>query len=89
MNKTKVKYPRCNSDQLYKFGLDKQANQKYQCKKCKRLFAPDSVRNPVTSKYPRCPKSGKATFLHQSINTIIVINVVIRSAIMSLFIIIT
>ena len=64
MNKTKVKCPRCNSDQLYKFGLDKQANQKYQCKKCKRQFAPDSVRKRVTSKYPRCPKCGKATFLH-------------------------
>ncbi|MBU5487483.1 hypothetical protein KQI77_07205, partial [Clostridium sp. MSJ-8] len=31
MNKTKIKCPRCHSDQLYKFGLDKQANQKYQC----------------------------------------------------------
>ena len=40
MNKTKVKCPRCHSDQLYKFGLDKQANQKYQCKKCRRQFAP-------------------------------------------------
>ena len=41
MNKTKVKCPRCHSAQLYKFGLDKQANQKYQCKKCKQQFAPD------------------------------------------------
>ncbi|MBE6051872.1 MAG: IS6 family transposase, partial [Clostridium sp.] len=32
MNKTnKIRCPRCHSDQLYKFGLDKQANQKYQC----------------------------------------------------------
>lgn len=50
MNKTKVKCPRCHSDQLYKFGLDKQANKKYQCKKCKRQFAPDSVRRPKQSK---------------------------------------
>jgi transposase-like protein len=42
MNKTKVKYPRCHSDQLYKFGLDKHANQKYQCKNCKRQSAIDS-----------------------------------------------
>ena len=38
MNKTKVKCPRCHSDQLYKFGLDKQANQKYQCKKCNHVI---------------------------------------------------
>ena len=66
MNKTKVKCPRCHSDQLYKFGLDKQANQKYQCKKCKRQFAPDSVSTPKKSKYPKCPKCGKATFLHHA-----------------------
>lgn len=64
MNKTSVKCPRCNSDKLYKFGLDKQANQKYQCKKCKRQFAPDSVTTKMKSKYPRCPKCGKATYLH-------------------------
>ncbi len=41
MNKTnKIRCPRCHSDQLYKFGLDKQANQKYQCKKYRRQFAP-------------------------------------------------
>ncbi|SHH32138.1 InsA N-terminal domain-containing protein, partial [Clostridium collagenovorans DSM 3089] len=44
MNKTNIKCPRCHFDQLYKFGMDKQANQKYQCKKCKRQFAPDSVK---------------------------------------------
>ncbi|WP_410745802.1 IS6 family transposase, partial [Clostridium neonatale] len=66
MNKTKVKCPRCHSDQLYKFGLDKQANQKYQCKNCKRQFAPDSVSMPKKSKYPTCPKCGKSTFLHHS-----------------------
>ncbi|MBD5640773.1 IS6 family transposase [Clostridium botulinum] len=64
MNKTSIKCPRCHSDKLYKFGLDKQANQKYQCKKCKRQFAPDSVTVKPKSKYPRCPKCGKATYLH-------------------------
>ncbi len=64
MNKTNIRCPRCHSDKLYKFGLDKQANQKYQCKKCKRQFAPDYVSSPVISKYPRCPKCGKATYLH-------------------------
>ncbi|MDK0692386.1 transposase, partial [Clostridium perfringens] len=34
MNKTNIKCPRCHSEKLYKFGFDKQANQKYQCKKC-------------------------------------------------------
>ena len=28
MNKTNIKYPRCHSKKLYKFGFDKQANQK-------------------------------------------------------------
>lgn len=64
MNKTNVKCPRCHSDKLYKFGLDKQANQKYQCKKCKRQFAPDSVTTKSKCNYPRCPKCGKATYLH-------------------------
>ena len=64
MNKTKLKCPRCHSDQLYKFGLDKQANQKYQCKNCKRQFvAGDDVGRPKRN-YPKCPKCGKATYLH-------------------------
>ncbi|MGO4933572.1 IS1/IS1595 family N-terminal zinc-binding domain-containing protein, partial [Clostridium perfringens] len=29
MNKTNIKCPRCHSEKLYKFGFDKQANQKY------------------------------------------------------------
>ncbi len=32
MNKTNVKCHRCHFNQLYKFRIDKQANQKYQCK---------------------------------------------------------
>ena len=39
MSKTNIKCPRCNSDKLYKFGMNKQAKQKYQCKQCKRQFA--------------------------------------------------
>lgn len=39
MKKTnKIKCPRYHYDQLYKFGLDKQANQKYQCKKCNHII---------------------------------------------------
>lgn len=64
INKTKLKCPRCNSDQLYKFGLDKQANQKYQCKNCKRqLVARDDVGSPKRN-YLKCHKYGKATYLH-------------------------
>lgn len=38
MNKANIKYSRCHSDKLYKFGFDKQANQKYQCKKCTHII---------------------------------------------------
>lgn len=64
MNKTNIKCPRCHSDQLYKFGMDKHANQKYQCKKCKHHFTPDSVSTKPKSNYPRCPKCDRATYLH-------------------------
>ncbi|MDK0814401.1 IS6 family transposase [Clostridium perfringens] len=64
MNKTNIKCPRCHSEKLYKFGFDKQANQKYQCKECGRQFAPDSVSSRPKSKYHRCPKCNKATYLH-------------------------
>lgn len=40
MNKTNIKCPRCHSSKLSKFGYDMQANQKYQCKKYRRQFAP-------------------------------------------------
>jgi transposase-like protein/DNA-directed RNA polymerase subunit RPC12/RpoP len=60
--------PRCFSKVLYRFGKDKEGFQKYQCKRCKRQFAPD---NPLSNsrarhqrKYPACPICGKATFLH-------------------------
>lgn len=65
MNKANIKCPRCHSSELSKFGYDMQANQKYQCKKCKRQFAPASIKNKSKqTKYPTCPKCGKATYLH-------------------------
>ena len=58
--------PRCFSKDLYHFGKDKEGFQKYQCKQCKRQFAPDNP--PLNSRgqrnYPVCPACGKATFLH-------------------------
>ena len=66
MNKTNIKCPRCHSNKLYKFGLYKQANQKYQYQNCKRQFAPDKVSSRVLKNYPRCPKCGKGTYLHHS-----------------------
>lgn len=59
--------PRCNSKNLYLFGKDLQGFQKYQCKNCKRQFAPDNPPtgiSPDNRKYPSCPRCGKATFLH-------------------------
>lgn len=49
---------------LYKFGFDKQANQKYQCKECDRQFAPYYVSICPKSKHPRCSKCNKATYLN-------------------------
>jgi len=61
----KIKCPRCNSFELYKYGKDIHGYQKYQCKVCKRQFAPFSPKSPRKSKgYPKCPKCGKATFIH-------------------------
>lgn len=67
MNKTNLKCPRCCSDKIYKFGLDKQANQKYQCRECKRQFTFESINKLLIHKHPKCPKCpkcGKATYLH-------------------------
>ena len=66
MNKTNIKCPRCHSNKLYKFGFDKQANQKYQCKICKRQFALGDGDGLPKMNYPRCPKCGKGTYLHHS-----------------------
>ena len=66
MSKNNVSCPRCSSDDLYKFGHDQFGHQKYQCKKCKRQFAPKTLdqKRPKQRKYADCPKCGKATFLH-------------------------
>lgn len=82
MNKTKLKYPRCHSEQLYKFGLDKQVNQKYQCKKCRRQFAPESVSTPKESKYSKCPNIGRLLSCIMLISITIAINVEIKSVTM-------
>lgn len=42
-NVNKISCPRCHSHNLYRFGKDKFGNQKYQCKDCKRQFAPDTL----------------------------------------------
>ncbi|MBM7625152.1 IS6 family transposase [Sporohalobacter salinus] len=66
MTNSKVQCPRCHSKDLYKYGKDPHGNQKYQCKECKRQFAPKTLKTTKTRerKYPSCPKCGKATFLH-------------------------
>lgn len=60
--------PRCFSKNLYRFGKDNEGFQKYQCKQCKRQFAPDNpsfnMRSRRQRKYPDCPACGKSTFLH-------------------------
>ena len=66
MNKTNIRCPRCHSNKLYKFGFDKQANQKYQCKKCKRQFIASDGDGVPKMKYPKCPKCDKGTYLHHS-----------------------
>lgn len=63
MSKNNIKCPRYHSDKLYKFGLDKQANQKYQCK---RQFALGDGYGLPKMNYPNCPKCGKDTYLHHS-----------------------
>ncbi|NFF28664.1 IS1 family transposase, partial [Clostridium botulinum] len=69
MNKAnkKITCPRCYSHKLYKFGKDKEGNQKYQCKECKRQFAPSATPKERQLKdYPRCPVCNKGTFIHHN-----------------------
>ena len=66
MSKTNIKCPRCNSDKLYKFGMNKQAKQKYQCKQCKRQFAIGDGDGRPKLNNPKCPRCGKGTYLHHS-----------------------
>lgn len=55
--------PRCHSSNLYRFGKDFAGHQKYLCKECKRQFTLHSS-NFKPKDYPKCPKCGKATFIH-------------------------
>ena len=65
MNIISVKCPKCHSTNLYRFGKDPKGFQKYQCKDCKRQFAPDSPLKPrPKANHPTCPVCGKASFLH-------------------------
>ncbi|MGJ0906771.1 IS6 family transposase [Clostridium botulinum] len=66
MNKaSKIYCPKCHSNNLYKFGKDNYGNQKYQCKECRRQFAPTAQKRQLIG-YPRCPLCGKGTFIHHN-----------------------
>ena len=53
--------PSLSFKKLYKFGFDKQANQKYQCKEFDSQFVPDSASSRPKSKYNKC---NTTTYLH-------------------------
>ena len=61
-----IKCPRCNSQNIYKFGKDpKTGCQKYQCKDCKHQSTFLNQVNKKSKKgYPRCPLCNHATYLH-------------------------
>ncbi len=60
-----LRCPRCNNTHsFYRFGKDVDGYQKYQCRNCNHQFAPDRPAAKATSKYPRCPVCGKASFIH-------------------------
>ena len=80
MNKTNIKCPRYNSDKLYKFALNKQAKQKYQCKQCKPQLALGAGDGLPKMNYPNCPKYDKVTCT-MHINIMIVINEITRNGI--------
>ena len=62
--------PKCNNHQnFYRYGKDKNGNQKYLCRVCGHPFVPDSHAagkpgRPRVRPYPTCPVCGKAMFLH-------------------------
>lgn len=63
----KINCPRCQSSKLYKYGKDIHGYQKYLCRDCNHQFSTKPKSNHLRSgKYPRCPKCGKATFLHHN-----------------------
>lgn len=61
--KPTVKCPECYNTNLYKFGKDKNSNQKYLCKKCRRQFTLQSSKKHSLG-YPKCPVCGKGMYLH-------------------------
>lgn len=65
MNKqnNKVICALCYSKNLYKFGKDREDNQKFQCKDCGRQFVPAKIKRELVG-YPKCPRCGKGTYLH-------------------------
>ena len=82
MNKTKVKCPRCHSDQLYKFGLDKQVNQNINVRNANDnllLTLSARRRNPNSQGVLNAVKLPTYTTL---ISTIIVINAEIKNVTM-------
>lgn len=81
MSKTIIKCPRCNSDKLYKFGLNKQANQKHQCRQCKRQFALGDGDGLPKMNYPKCPNVVRAHIYIMLINTTIVTSAIIKNVI--------
>lgn len=62
--------PKCNNNHsFYRYGKDKNGNQKYLCRECGHQFAPDAPAAdkpgwPRKRSYPTCPLCGKAMFLH-------------------------
>lgn len=59
--------PKCNNNHsFYRYGKDKYGYQKYLCRKCNHQFAPNKPASEKSNqtKYPRCPKCNKASFLH-------------------------
>lgn len=87
MNKTIIKCPRCNSDKLYKFGLNKQAKQKYKFKNCKRQFALGDGDGLPEMNYPNVLSVVKVLIYIMHTNTITVINVITKNIIILLSII--
>ena len=56
--------PKCNNKtDFYRYGKDAHGHQKYQCKKCRHQWAPDTPERVYTrtKNYPACPVCGKAT----------------------------
>ncbi|SUY80106.1 ISCpe7, transposase [Clostridium tetani] len=85
MNKSKIQCPRCNSTKLYKFGFDKQANQKYQCKECKRQFAPGYANKSLRETILNALGVDMVHTYIIDINIIIAISAIIENAIILLF----